>query len=196
VVWDDPWCKKGSEEMFEELYEDVLENLKIFNFFPYARSEVIYNIYLKKSRDELHGRMDFIIKNPDGTVEILDGKGTNKIDKTVDKEQLYFYALLYLFRNKRLPDKLGFWYYKYQRVQYIDFDLDTIIEFKKKLALVKKSIKTDTVWEPKVKITKGCKFCDYKVDCDAYNLTKEANRIKRGKGVSQPANGKMITFGF
>jgi len=196
VIWDDPWCKQSSEEIFESIYEDVLSNTKEFDFFKHARSEVIYNIFLKKSQDELHGRLDFVITYPDGTVEILDGKGSTKVEKHVDNEQLYFYALLYLLRNKKLPNKIGFWYYKFQKIQYLDFNMDTIVEFKKKFALVKKSIKEETQWLPKVKITKACKFCDFKADCDAFLLTKEANRIKRGHSVPNPAEGKMVSFGF
>jgi len=196
VIWDDPWCKESSEEIFESIYNDVLTNIENFDFFKYARSEVIYNITLKKTKDELHGRLDFIVEKPDGTVEILDGKGTTKIEKNVDKEQLYFYAMLYYLRHKKLPTKVGFWYYKFQRIVYIDMDMDTLISFKKKFALVKKSIKEDRTWEPKVKITKACKFCDYKSDCDAYNLKKEANRLKRNKGVPLPAVGKKVSFGF
>jgi len=196
VIWDDPWCKQSSEEIFETLCNDVFLNLKSFDFFEHARSEVIYNIQLKKSKDELHGRLDFIISNPDGTVEILDGKGSNKLDKYVDNEQLYFYALLYLLRHRKLPDKLGFWYYRYQKIIYIDFDLDTILEFKKKFALVKLSIKKDISWTPRVKITKACKFCDYTSDCDAFLMKKEANRLKRDKSVPMPQVGKIIPFGF
>lgn len=196
VIWDDVWCTQSSEEIFESVYEDVLSNLKEFKFFKNARSEVIYNILLKSSQDELHGRVDFVINNEDNTVEILDGKGTTKIEKNVDNEQLYFYALLYLLRNKKLPDKIGFWYYKFQKIQYIEVTMDTILNFKKKFALVKKCIKEDTTWEPKVKITKACKFCDYQADCDAFLLKKEENRLKRDKGVPISASGEKVCFGF
>lgn len=196
VVWDDPWCKEGSDEIFESAFEDAIANIEAMDFFEHTRSEVIYNINLKKSKDELNGRMDFIVSRPDGTVEILDGKGTKNPKKYVDVEQLYFYALLYLLRKRKLPDKLGFWYYRFQRIEYIEFDIDTILEFRKKVALVKKSIKTDKVWAPKVKITKACKFCEYTQDCDAYLMRKEANRLKRGKGAPITHTGEILSFGF
>jgi CRISPR/Cas system-associated exonuclease Cas4 (RecB family) len=196
VVWDDLWCKQNSEEIFLSVYEDILSNLKVFDFFDKARAEVCYNILLKKSQDEINGRIDFIVKNEDGTVEILDGKGSTKLEKNVDTEQLYFYSLMYLLRNKKLPDKIGFWYYKFQKIIYVPIDLKTIIEFKNKFALVKKAIKEDTTWEPRVKITKGCNFCDYKADCDAFLRKKEENRIKLGRGMPVPAIGEKFIFGF
>lgn len=181
VRWDDPWCTETSSDIFNASYNDVLKCMDTLDFYKNTKAEVTYEHRLKKSGDLLTGRMDFVYINDDKKVEILDGKGTTKKETNVDNDQLYFYALLFLLKHRRLPDKLGFIYYRYQEIQYIDFDMDTIMSFKNRLALVKNAISKDTTWEPRVKITKQCKWCAYKEMCDAYKDKKEENRKKRPK---------------
>lgn len=193
VDWAEPWVSETSEQIFEGVYSDVLLNMKTFSFWKEAQSEVSFEVLLKKSQDILSCRMDFIWRKGDGTVEILDGKGTKKMDQ-VDIEQLLFYALMYLLRNKRIPDKLGFLYYKYQVIKYIDFDMDAVMGFKDKLALVKKAINETKVFEPKVGLSKQCKWCSYKFGCDAYNAKKDANQEKKRSAITQEYTGDIITF--
>jgi CRISPR/Cas system-associated exonuclease Cas4 (RecB family) len=192
VDWHEPWCRQSSEDIFDESLEDVLKNMETLNFFRNTKSEVVYETQLKKSKDLITGRVDFVYINDQNQVEILDGKGTNKIETNVDTDQLYFYALLYLLKHRRLPHKLGFVFYKFQTTQYVDFNLDTIMEFKNKLALVKRAIKTDTTWEPKVKLSKQCKWCDYRYMCDAYGKQKDANAAKRKSKIVAPKTGGVI----
>lgn len=197
VNWSEPWVKETSDEIFDSVYNDVKANLDIFDFWKYSRSEVTLEVLLKKNKDILKGRVDFICKRPDGVVEIIDGKGTRKVDKTVDIEQLYFYALLYMLKNKRLPDKLGFLYYKFHMIKYIDFDMDSIMEFKDKLALVKKAIKADEKFECKVGISKQCKWCEYQLECPGFINKKKMlaeKRAAKSKIHIPDSNGEVISF--
>lgn len=178
VDWGDPWVKFSSEQIFESVYEDVNKNLKAFDFWKDMKAEVTLDIMLKKSGDHLTGRLDFIRQNKD-TVEILDGKGTEKMDTNVDVDQLYFYSLLYLLRYGRLPDKVGFLFYRYQLIKYIDVDKDIITGFRDKLSIVKTAVKNDAVFAPKVGLSKQCKWCVYKYKCDAFIQKKNANAEKR-----------------
>jgi CRISPR/Cas system-associated exonuclease Cas4 (RecB family) len=180
VNWDEPYVRKSSNDIYEMALEDVLENMKTFSFWKNAQAEVPYWINLKKSGDALTCRMDFVVKLPDDTVEILDGKGKMKIDTDADIEQLYYYALVYLLKNGRLPDKIGFLYYHFKIIRYIDFDADAIMAFRDKLALVKSAMKKDTEFAPKVKLSKQCKWCSYKYTCDAWRAKKDANAAKKG----------------
>lgn len=194
VRWTDPWCRQSSEHIFMTAYEDVLKNLNTFEFWKYAQSEISFDILLKKAQDVLTCRMDFIVRNPDGTVEILDGKGTYKMDKTVDIDQLYFYTLVYLLHYKKLPDKVGFLYYKFQTIRYIDFDMKSIMDFKDKLVLVKKAIKTDKVFEAKVGISKQCKWCDYKMTCVALIDKRRARAEKKSPVMPFDFDGGVLSF--
>jgi CRISPR/Cas system-associated exonuclease Cas4 (RecB family) len=191
VCWDDPWVKESSDQIFESVYSDVLLNIAKFDLWVRSKSEVSYEIFLKKSRDVITCRLDFIWPKSDGTVEIIDGKGTNKMDKNVDVEQLFFYALVYMLKNRKLPDKIGFLYYRYQLIKYVDFDLQTILDFKDKLVIVKRSIKETKVFEPKVGLSKQCKWCDYRFTCDAYAAKKDANAEKRSI-IKTPGTGGLL----
>jgi CRISPR/Cas system-associated exonuclease Cas4 (RecB family) len=192
VDWTEPWVRQSSEDIFQKAYEDALLNMKKFDFWANSRAEVSYEILLKKSDDLLTCRLDFIVNNPDGTIEVIDGKGTDKIDKNVDIEQLFYYALMYLLKNKRLPDKLGFLYYRYQLIRYIEFDMDSIMAFKDKLAIVKRTIKDSTEFEPKVALSKHCRWCAYRFQCDAYNAKKDENAAKRRGGVDIEYTGTIM----
>jgi hypothetical protein len=194
VVWTDPWCRESSEHIFMSAYEDVLKNLDNFDFWKDAQSEISFDIFLKKSQDNLTCRLDFLLNNPDGTVEILDGKGTYKMDKTVDLEQLYFYILIYFMHYKKLPDKAGFLYYKFQTIRYIDFDMNIIMDFKKKLALVKAVIKRDKVFEAKVGISKQCKWCDYKMTCEALIAKRQERANKKKPTITYDFDGGFLSF--
>jgi len=179
VNWNEPFVKNGSDEIFEMACTDVCENMRKFSFWKDARSEVTFNVSLKKTGDALTCRMDFIVEPQNGPIEILDGKGKMKIDTDADVEQLFFYALMYLLNKGRLPDKLGFLYYRFKLIKYIDFDKDTIMSFRDKLAIVKQAIKEDRDFHAKVKLSKHCQWCVYKCSCDAYAAKKKENADKK-----------------
>jgi PD-(D/E)XK nuclease superfamily len=193
VNWDEPYVKENADEIFEQCYKDVLDNIKAFDWFDQCKSEVTINIKLKKSGDILDGRLDFIRKCPDGSVEILDGKSTAHLDR-VDAEQLYFYALLYFLNHKKLPKKLGFIFYRYKTVQYIDFNPEILLKFKNKLALTKAAIKKDKEFIPTLKMSKVCIWCPFKLTCQPYMDKREANSKKRSK-IKEEYNGEVISFG-
>jgi len=56
-------------------------------------------------------RADFIIQNKDGSVWIVDGKGSKSTSYTV-KEQVKWNALCYHLATGKLPDKVGFFYWR------------------------------------------------------------------------------------
>ena len=190
VNWNDPWVRQTESEIFEEVYSDALKNMEVIDFWTQCRSEVSIEIRLKKSKDVLSSRIDFVRTLPDGSVEILDGKSTKHLDRP-NSDQLMFYALLYFLRNKKLPKRLGWLFYRYQTVKYIDFDADKLIQFKNKLALAKKAMKVDTLFEPKVKLSTTCKWCPYQLTCEAFLTKKQANAEKRGK-INADTSGDIV----
>jgi len=194
VEWVDPWVRESSEHIFMSAYEDIIKNINTFDLWDHTQSEVSFEILLKKSQDILSCKLDFLVNRPDGTVEILDGKGTYKMDKPVDLDQLYFYILIYLLHFKKLPDKAGFLYYKFQTIRYIDFDMGTIMDFKNKLTLVKRTIKEDKKFEAKVGISKQCKWCPYNMTCEAL-INKRKERADKKKPVTPFVfDGEILSF--
>lgn len=194
VNWNDPWVRETPSQMFEEALSDILENISTFDFWSDVRSEVTYKINLKNSGDVLNGRIDFIRFFPDGSVELLDGKSTKHLDR-VDPEQLLFYALMYFLRHKKLPKRLGFLFYRYKIIKYIDFNRDILITFKNKLALAKKAIKLDRDFEARVKLSKNCQWCSYKLLCKPYMDKKAANAEKRSK-IKADFEGDILQIGL
>lgn len=168
VDWERPWVKETPSDIFNAAYKDILENIQKIDFWKNAYSEVTINIYLNSSKDLLTGRIDFIVNNPDGSAEIIDGKGTNKIEKNVDLEQLYFYILLYYLHYKKFPKKAGFLYYKYKTLCYIDYDQKTISDFKDKFLYTFNIMKKDSEFKSIVNLNKQCKWCLYKGHCNDY----------------------------
>ena len=195
VDWSEPWVKLSGDEIFEQVMEDIDKNLKAFDFWNQCASEVNYRVDLKKSGDALTCRMDFIRDTGD-SVEILDGKGTLKMDKNVDVEQLYFYALLYLLRHRKLPDKVGFLYYRYQLVKYVDINIDIISKFKDKLAIVKRAIKEDKVFTPKPMLSKHCRWCKWRYQCDAFAAKKQVYASRKKDRVGAEPSGQVIDLGI
>lgn len=194
VNWNDPWVRETPSQIFEEAFSDILENISNFDFWPDIRSEVNYRINLNKSGDVLNGKIDFIRSLPDGGIELLDGKSTKHLDR-VDPEQLLFYALMYFLKHKKLPKRLGFLFYRYKIIKYIDFNKDILITFKNKLALAKKAIKLDRIFEAKVKLSKTCLWCPYKLLCNPYMEKKAANAEKRSK-IKEDYHGDILQIGL
>lgn len=87
---------------------------------PYARSEVDLTCYLDKWTP-LGGRADLIFRREDTGTTILDGKNskrykdrkTKKLITYTDPDQLRWYALCYYLAHHKLPDRLGFVYFRY-----------------------------------------------------------------------------------
>ena len=61
---------------------------------------------------------------------LFDGKGTDKIGKNVDNDQLYFYTLLYYFQFKKLPDQIGFYYFHLDTFTPVTLTEDLLNEFR------------------------------------------------------------------
>ena len=59
------------------------------------------------------GRADLIIQREDVGVMILDGKNSKEKGKYTTPEQLKWYALCYYLSYGKMPDKLGFVYYRF-----------------------------------------------------------------------------------
>lgn len=69
------------------------------------------------------GRADFILTRiaPDNDLLILDGKGSKWREKYVDVTQLHWYAMLYQKHHGRLPDRLGFVFWRCEAGEAVDW---------------------------------------------------------------------------
>jgi len=192
VDWGAPFVKLSSQDIFDSVVIDILECLNVFTVFKKTRSETSFKVTLKNG-DYINGRVDFLYTTDNGEVELLDGKGTDTLNKNIEPEQLFMYALMYYFTRKKLPNRIGFLYYKLRHIQYLDFDLKTIDTFRKKLLLVLQAIRSDTkfIGTPS---TKACKYCQYKTICSEYSQRK-IDRQKKSK-IQFETNGDPIELGL
>lgn len=148
---------------------------------PYAKSEVKIEARLRNN-DLLFGYLDFVIRKPDGTVLLLDGKSTKYREKGVDLNQLYFYALLFYFRYKKLPDKLGFLYFRFADDPELAFDwYDPLkTEIKKLRENIVEAL--DNIYARNFQATpvpSNCQWCPYEDMCPERKQQKAVNSGKR-----------------
>jgi CRISPR/Cas system-associated exonuclease Cas4 (RecB family) len=194
VDWSSPIAKYSKEEIFEQSYKDICAIMDSMNqnFFLNTKSEVSIDVKLK---DNVHikGRIDFIHKDaitPD--ILIFDGKGTDKLGKNVDENQLLFYALQYYFHYKVLPSQLGFFYYRFNAFKPVNINIDIMNEFRAKLSLdIKKMLEENFTATP---CSKSCRYCDYRLTCS--DLREYAAKRKKKSKIEFPSNEEICEFGF
>jgi len=115
----------NKEELAEDLRESVGRGCRIIRHHrllgPYAEAEVKLDYTVEGYR--LGGRADFIMERvkPHHDLCIIDGKGSKWRHKYVDPKQLLWYALLYRFHHGKLPDKIGFLFWRYEPNEAIDW---------------------------------------------------------------------------
>lgn len=198
VIWTAPMCKQNEEEIFGDALRDIclIMDSPNQNYFLNTTSEVSIDLSLKNAH-RLNGRIDFIHRDAiNSNIEsIIDGKGSSKIGKNVDDDQLLFYVLLYYFQYKKLPDSVGFFYYRYNTFVPVLINKDIINSFRAKLSL---DIKTITTLE-EYKATpspKACLYCKYAQGCMEC-LQDRGTRAKKSKIDNlDDSTGDVITFGF
>jgi RecB family exonuclease len=177
VDWKSPMSKLSRSELFEEIVEIAVENLKRLDVYREGmRSEVKIVVSLK-SGDEIVGKIDFIKKYPDGTKAILDGKATKTIGKNIDLDQLLLYSWLEKMSTGVAPDKLGFLYYSMQEIDWKRFD-GTDMESAVRKILYSLECAKRAVSFPPTPSASACNYCPYVSECQE-GLKDKASR-KRG----------------
>lgn len=182
------WSEITFEEMEEVCIAGVLGYLPTMQYHKllgeYARSEVNLDGQIA-SWLPVGGRADFVIRRSDTGITLLDGKNSGTKMKYVDPDQLRWYALCFSLAYHRLPDRLGFVWYRYpydvvtgeQGIDWIEFtrrDLKELVERAKKVRRAQEKEK----FEP-TPVAKQCRFCDYESLCEARTAQREANAAKR-----------------
>jgi CRISPR/Cas system-associated exonuclease Cas4 (RecB family) len=196
IDWSFRYAKYTKDEIFTQAYNDIctIMNSNNQNYFLNTKSEISIAISLK-DEDIINGRIDFIHIDPlsNSSVSIIDGKGTNKIGKNINKNQLLFYSLLYYFHYKVLPIEVGFFYYRFNSFNPISFNLDILNEFRAILSYDIKRIKSDSLYTP-TPSPKSCKYCGYNNSCKEY-MSMKASRAKPSKLKELQGEG-VIEFGL
>jgi len=204
------WDQTSFSEMEEVCMDGVLgylKTMKAHNLLGvYARSEVeLYGFAANWL--PLGGRADFVIRRDDTGITLLDGKNSGTKLKYVDPDQLRWYALCFSLAYRKLPDRLGFAWFRYPTdaeagepgIDWVDFtkrDLVALVDRAKKVRRGQEAGKFKAT--PSYKV---CRFCDYESVCEERQQAKAENSAKRQRKVKSlpiidEAEGGVIQFGF
>lgn len=124
------------------------------------------------------GRADITMLTSYGKLRIiLDGKGSRRRDKWVDKKQLWWYAMLYRERYGMLPDRVAFVYWKFEPpvgIQWFEVTAAEIDELKQEVVqTMSHLVKMRAELPPKSSLpvvqevfkpapsSENCRFCPY-----------------------------------
>lgn len=113
------------DELTADVRDTVIRGLKIIRHYRLlgkdARAEVKLDSVIEGHK--LGGRTDIMMRRvkPDNDEVILDGKGSRWRDAYVDTSQLKWYAMLFRRQFQRLPDRLGFIFWRYEPPKSVDW---------------------------------------------------------------------------
>jgi len=128
----------NKHELMADVRDAVSRGVRIIKHYmllgPQAEAEV--KLDSQVNGHIIGGRADFIIRRtkPIGDLCILDGKGSKYRGDYVSPKQLHWYTMLYRLRFNKLPDKLGFVYWRFEPPESMDWvefstaDLDQLLE--------------------------------------------------------------------
>lgn len=157
----------------------------------YARAEVELLGWVNKYTP-IGGRADLILRRDDNGTTILDGKNSKDKGKYTNPDQLRWYALCYYLGYGKLPERLGFLYYRYPAghensdgtiesgVDWVPATRADIEGLAKRAVDVRKAMDKEKFEATPSPST--CKFCDYETVCPARQAQKAANSRTRKKG--------------
>jgi len=175
--------RQSSSEMIEVCQDGVLGYLKTMKanklLGPYSRAEVELVGWVNKYLC-VWGIADLVIRRDDTGITLLDGK--NSVRKNADPDQLRWYAMLFKLAYKKLPDRLGFVYYRFpngtpyndpetgelreeEGVDWVEFDEGDIQGLALRAQEARNGMRREK-FKPKPSPA-GCKYCDFLSECEA-----------------------------
>lgn len=137
------------------------------------------------------GKVDVVFRRPDVGLTFLDGKNSKHKGTYTDPDQLRFYALIQYLTTGKIPDRLGFVYYRFphgmkaedgsveQGVDWFECTRDHIVALAKRIKEARKGMDKH-VFDPRP-VPSQCKWCDYELECPERQEQRRANAKKRGK---------------
>lgn len=211
IQWKSKEDKRPNYASREELVVDIndaiprgIEIIRANRLLgPVADAEVVLDSEIKGHK--IAGRADFIIQRmaPDNDLIILDGKGSRHRDKYVSEDQLQWYAALYNVKFGRLPDKVGFIFWRWSVAESMEWfpvndrttgailelainTCNTIEASKRRLAMAPPEARDDMVHEEfTASIGPDCKLCSYTAFCARGKAYLESIEETKGVGVNK-----------
>jgi len=158
------------------------------------------------------GRADFVMRRvqPHNDEVIIDGKGSKWREAFVDHRQLKWYAMLFRHHHGRLPDRLGFLYWRFdppESLDWVEFTSKEIDEFQARvlgdiarIEELAKGLTTPTTFEAARKVflplagsgadikevEQACRFCPFATE----EICPEGARVQQGIAERGPRKPK------
>ncbi len=178
VDWAAPESKLTKEDLLESLKPLVGTTLNLIKehklLGKYSRAEVTLQTWLDKVL--VHGIADFVIRREDGHI-ILDGKLTRHRNKYLKVDQLTFYVMLFYLQHRILVPKVGWIYYTYGELEWVNITLDDVRrlhgEIKEVIAEIRRNKFEGTPSDD------ACRFCDYFNTCELGKTAKDKADLAR-----------------
>ncbi len=214
-----PYKSPSRSELLETCLQGVLGYLPtmVHNRLlgPYARAEVNFVAYVNP-RTPIGGRCDFLFRRDDTGITILDGKNSKRyLDRKTkahifytNPDQLRWYALCFYLKHGRMPDRLGFVYFRYPYgtvfegetesypgVTWVEFTKEDLVGLASRAAAARRAMNREEF--PAVPKPPKCKFCDYQPVCPERQAQIEKNRRTRKpkkKDVLDRADEGLVEF--
>jgi hypothetical protein len=125
-------------ELISDVRDSVVRGIEIVKHHKLIGTQADAEVKLDSTVNghKLGGRADFVIKriSPHKDLVIVDGKGSKWRDKYIDPEQVKWYGMLYRRKFHRVPDRLGFLYWRCEPensvdwVHFVEDDFDELLE--------------------------------------------------------------------
>lgn len=164
---------------------------------PYARAEVDLLGWVNKYTP-VGGRADVVFQRDDTGVTILDGKNSQSKGKYTTPDQVRWYALCYYLAYGKIPERVGFVYYRYpagmpkadgtveEGVDWVPVDRPAIEGLALRAVEARRAMDKEK-FAP-TPAPKTCQFCDYETVCDARKAQKAANSRGRKKSAESESD--------
>lgn len=212
IDWRRSDCPTSSE-MHGICWDGIIGYLKTMKHHrllgPYARAEVEIPAWVNKYTP-INGKADVIIRRDDTGVTILDGKNSKSKGKYTDPDQLRWYALCFYLAYNKIPDRLGFVYYRYPYgkpivdddgnptgetetgIDWVPCTKDDIKGLAQRAADARKGMDFHK-FEPKPS-PDVCRLCDFETVCEARKATKRQVRKKPSALEDLLKDGGIVEF--
>jgi hypothetical protein len=193
------------DEMREIIRNGILGYLRTMKAHkligPYAKAEVELLAYINKW-NPIGGRADVIFRRDDTGATIIDGKNSKRFKDPKDKtkwmtftkpDQLRYYAMLYYLCYHKLPERLGFVFYRFpygdpvvttdgtvvpgqieQGVEWVPCTLEDVKGIAQRAVDARKGMDREKFAATPSPST--CRMCDFETVCPERQAQKAANR--------------------
>jgi hypothetical protein len=182
--WSDPTLKAGVRSLREvttEVIETIPRGLSSIRHHWLVGLDAQAELSLDTDVDghRIAGRADFVMTRArTKDLVIVDGKGSRYRDQYTDHRQLRWYAMLYDLKFGRIPDKVGFLYWRSPPEESMDWStvtkdqlrdlreavLETLAEIEEGQERIAAGEPASTVFFP-TPTRGGCKLCKFRDQC-------------------------------